>query len=77
MAQMNQRVMRPMETAPTDGTVVQIFKEDGSAHYAGYYDCSWLRASGDDVADCWRDPLDLENDIELDEAAGWLPLDVK
>jgi len=67
--------MQPMEKAPTDGTVIEVFREDGSSGYAGYYDCTWLREGGDDVRDCWRDPNDVEDDIELDEAVGWLPLE--
>jgi hypothetical protein len=66
--------VRPMETAPRDGTEILILGPKGWWR-AYYVDCAWLRDSGEPkIRDCWRCTSGCGHiEIELDEARGWKP----
>lgn len=67
------KTLRPMSSAPKDGSEIVIAAR-GLGHRRVYYlDCSWGRESAPEVTDCWRTSSERE-DIELEDAMGWRPV---
>jgi len=61
-----------METAPKGSTVTDVFKASSSARRISYFSVTSYRVD-ERLNDCWADPDDEDDDIELDDAAGWQP----
>jgi hypothetical protein len=71
--------LRPMRTAPKDGTEIVIKARGKGMRRVRYVDCQWIREpfkaapglcmDGSRVADCWR--TKWGNDVELEDALGW------